>query len=297
VGISTRLTRHRHQASIAIAVGLVAFSISNHIVHANVNPQTQEISPKPTINLPATMALSVVASGDEKLELSGRLSQNATNYADSIDWILKSADGQTLFAGAAQILSLPLKPGRYDVSAHYGNVAFSENINLAADTSVSINFNLNAGALRIAPHLTDEGATLQPSATLIYALGGVDAGQLAATSVTPGEIIKLAAGDYRVETRFAQGNVEASTNVEVKAGIMRSIDLALHGSVVEFPVLSDGESWTVSNASGEKLTLSPGVSEVALKPGAYSAETKLKNRILAKSFVVEDGISQSLTLE
>ncbi|HEY5364384.1 MAG TPA: hypothetical protein VIJ49_09305 [Aestuariivirga sp.] len=297
MGASTRLTRHRHQASIACMLGLVAFSISSQYVRANVGSTNQEVSTKVAAHLPATIALSVVAAGDEKLELSGRLTQNATNYADSVDWILKSSDGQTLFAGASQILSLPLKPGNYDVTAHYGNVAFSENITLPADTSVSVNFDLNAGALRIAPHLTDEGATLQPAITRIYALDGVDVGQLVASSVTPGEIIKLAAGNYRVETRFPQGNVEASTNVEVKAGIMRAVDLAVHGSVVEFPVLSEGKNWTLSNESGEKLALPPGVSEVALRPGAYFAETKLGSRIIAKSFVVQDGISQRLSLQ
>ena len=297
MGASTRLTRHRHQASIACMLGLVAFSISSLHVRANVGSANQDVALKVAAHLPATIALSVVAAGEEKLELSGRLTQNAINYADSIDWILKSSDGQTLFAGASQILSLPLKPGIYDVIAHYGNVAFSENITLPADTSVSVNFDLNAGALRIAPHLTDEAATLQPATTRIYALDGVDVGQLVESSVTPGEIIKLAAGNYRVETRFPQGNVEASTNVEVKAGIMRAVDLAVHGSVVEFPVLSEGENWTLSNESGEKLALPPGVSEVALRPGAYFAETKLGNRIIAKSFVVQDGISQRLSLQ
>ncbi len=301
MGIST-LTHHRHQASIACVLGLVAFSISSQYVRANVASANLDLSArpssaKPATHLPAITALSVVTSGDEKLELSGRLTQNATNYADSIDWILKSSDGQTLFTGAAQILSLPLQPGNYDVTAHYGNVTFNENITLPAATAVAINFALDAGALRIAPHLSDEGASSQSAATQIYALSGDTAGQLAATSVTPGEIINLAAGTYRVETRFPQGNVEASTTVEVKAGIMRAVDLTLHGSAVELPNLNTSESWTISNATGDKLILAPGVNEAALKPGAYSAETKVGSRILTKSFVVEDGISQRLSLE
>jgi hypothetical protein len=297
VGVSTRLAHHRHQARIACMLGLVAFFVSSQHVHANVGSPDQPVSPKVAGHLPATIALSAAAAGEEKLELSGRLTQNATNYADSIDWILKSPDGQTLFVGAAQILSLPLKPGHYDVIAQYGNVSFTENITLPANTSVAVNFALEAGALRIAPHLSDESASSLAAATNVYALSGVAAGQLAASSVTPGEIIKLAAGNYRVETRFQQGNVEASTNVEVKAGIMRAVDLTLHGSAVDLPALSADESWTISNASGDKLTLAPGVNEAALKPGAYSAETKVGSRMLTKSFVVQDGIGEKLSLE
>ena len=296
VGVSTRLSRHRHQASALLAASLVAFSFST-LVRANVGGEFSQTSKANSTHMPALTAISIVASGNEKLELSGRLKQDSTNYADLIDWTIKSADGQSLFVGASQILSLPLKPGTYEVSAQYGNVNFRETIDLPENTSVSVNFDLNAGALRIAPHLTDEGAPPQLSTTLIYTMTGATAGQLVKTSNIPGEVIKLAAGNYRVETRFANGNVEATTHVEVKAGIMRAVDIALHAGVVELPVLSVDANWTLSNSSNEKIGLTPGASEVALKPGAYVAETKLGNRIIAKSFVVQDGVSQRLSLD
>lgn len=294
---STRLARFRHQALIASAIGLVAFSFSASSVWSVPGKETAPLVQFKPNSLPASSSVTKVILGTETLELSARLNQNSINYADNVDWIIKSEEGETLFVGASQLLTLPLKPGRYQVFGRYGNIQFQDSLTLPIGQAVSINFVLEAGALRIAPHLTDEGAAPQPMFTHIYNLGGEKSGQLVKATSKAGEIIKLAAGHYRIETRYPQGNVSASTDVEVKAGIIRAVDIALHAGVVEFPSLAEGGSWTVSSGTGEHLALAQDVTELALTPGAYVAEGKLGSRMITKSFIVHDGQSLRLSLD
>ncbi len=294
---STRLARFRHQALIVSAIGLVAFSFSSQTGWGLPKRDPATAAKAIQSHLQATTATAPVASGAETLELSARLMQNSINYADRLDWTVKSSDGELLFAGASQILTLPLKPGSYRAAGHYGNVHFEETINLPTDLAVSINYVLNAGALRIAPHLTDEGAATQPSVTQIFALGGADAGQMVKASRQAGEVIKLAAGQYRIETHFPQGNVSTSTEVEVKPGLIRAVDIAFHAGVVEFPALSEGGVWTVSSGNGQHLALANNVTELTLTPGAYVAESKIGSRMITKSFIVQDGDTLRLSLD
>ena len=292
MGVSTRLTQKRHQVRAIIVAALVAFPHFGYSLLANTNfkdPQPEKSKPLTSV----TTAIAVVAPGAEKLELSGRFKQDSTNYSDSIDWIVKSSEGAVVFVGASQVLSLALKPGTYQVSGHYGNASVAEAITLPPDTAVSINFVLNAGALRVAPHLTGESAAPQPIDINFF----TDTGQLIKTRVAAGEPVKLFAGTYRVETIYPSGNVVASTIVEVKAGITRAVDISLHAGVVEFPLLSGGAVWIVTSNTGEKIILLPSQTDAALTPGAYLAEAKLGNRLFSKSFTVQDGQSQRLTLD
>lgn len=297
MGVSTRLARHRHQASIAFAVGLVALSFSANVVWG-LAIQRDLPAPKPNSNhLPFTLSTANVVSGAETLELSGRFTENATNYSDSIDWTVKSTTGEVVYSGASVVLTLPVPPGSYVVSGHYGNVAFEDVVSLAPNRSVAVNFVLNAGALRVAPHLTDQAVAAQPCTTAVFAVGGNAQGQQVATSLRPGEILKLSAGHYRVETTFVRGNVKATTLVEVKAGTMRSLNIALHGSLVRLPTLAQGGTWQISNGAGETLTIAEDVTELPLTAGTYQAEAKQGARLIAKSFVVQDGVNLQLSLD
>jgi len=278
-------------------VSLVAFSFSANTVWSLAKKDATLPYKPATTQTPATTSIAYADKGMEQLELSGRLTQDSTNYSDSIDWIVKSSEGEMLFNGASQILSLPLKPGTYKIEARYGNLAFEDEITLPEAKSVSVNFVLNAGALRIAPRLPNDAIPNRPSIIRIYAMGGPQAGQLVRGESMPGEIIKLAAGMYRVETGFPQGNVKATTEVEVKAGIIRAVDVTIHAGVAEFPALTDGMTWTVGDSAGEKINLTADESELVLKPGAYVAEAKQGNRVISKSFIVQDGTSLNLNIE
>jgi len=298
---STRPAQHRHQARAAIAASLVAFCWSFAPVCASTNAiASQPSETTNTVNqAPETTAISSVATGQEGLELSGRFSQDGNVYVEGIDWEVKTQSGDMVYHSSATTVDLKLSPGAYEVIATYGTVKIDEAVNVPARTKLAVNFVLNAGALRVLPRLKGIDGEQIESATKVYALNGPKNGKLVTTSHQPGQLIKLPAGSYRVETQFSDGNVVAVTDVDVKPGIMRSIDVDHHGGLVHLSVLHAVENiqWLVQADQGEAIELTNLSDPTAvLKPGHYMAQAKSGDQIWQQRFTIEDGQVQDIIL-
>ncbi len=103
----------------------------------------------------------------------------------------------------------------------------------------------------------------------IYAVSGRHSGKRL-TATGQGELARLEAGDYRVESRFEPGNAVAETTVAVRPGVLSSLEIA-HlaalvrvecpgaGDEVGFEVRALGSNWSWrGRAPGGDLVLAPG---------------------------------------
>ncbi len=303
MGVSTRPKQRRRQVEATLLSSLMALFFLQ-ATPAHSAPQRAQPVPGPTAptelstTLPAATAFSLVQPGDEQIELSARFTEKSKNYADSVDWKVKNASGEVLFEATAPIVSFKLNPGAYEVLGRYGNVTIDEGISLPPTTRLAVNFILNAGALRILPRLPDGFGPSLESITKVYALNGTHPGRLVAPEVRPGELLKLAAGTYRIETRYAASNVAAVTDVEVKPGLLRAVDVAHHAGLARLSINKRQDAqWLVMENSGAVLPLPAGTEITALlKPGAYVAEAHTGGKVLQQAFTITEGIVSNVVL-
>ncbi len=299
MGVSTLPTHRRHKARAAIAASLVV----PFFLNGQALPNTSKDQFSPPANPDKAMPLnqsSQAPLGQETMNLSALLTQSSMTSVQGIEWIVKSTTGEVLFKGNDSAVGLALQPGSYEVTIQYGNVQMDQVLTLQPESRIDAIFVLNAGALRVLPHLAnlDTTSVMPTSETLIYAINGRDHSKLIATSTTPGEIINLAAGTYRLAAHFANSNAEAVTEVEVKAGVMRSVDIALHAGLVHI-TLNDPAvaAWSIKPDQGEALVANDASFDAVLKPGHYTAEATVAGRHVTRSFTIEDGEEHLIVLD
>ncbi len=242
--------------------------------------------------------LSTAAPGQESLDVSARFTNDSTNTIQDLDWKIKNTTGEVVFSALGDRAKTQLSPGQYEIEAFYGNAHLDQGVSLPAGTSLSLNFVLKAGALRILPQLQLPVSSTPPSETHIYAKGGFDDGALVATSTQPGEVIKLAAGTYRIETNFINSNVGTRTEIEVKSGMLRSLDITQEAGLAHLKVNAgeDMVEWVLTNDNGDMIPLSGSTIDAVLKPGHYTAQAKLDAQTLSASFDVKAGEEQQINL-
>lgn len=249
---------------------------------------------------PETTSISLAPVGSESVELTARFTQDSTNYAQGIDWKIKTVLGEVVHASTGEIADVKLHPGSYELLVSYGNVSIDETLNLPEQTKIAVNFVLNAGALRVLPRLKGVDGVTLPTTVQVFAINGRDNGKLVATSHQAGELIRLASGHYRIQTSFEGGNIAAMTDTEVKPGILRALDIDHHGGVVHLSA-SNGTTattWAIHDDNGALVTPPSGAeTELALKPGHYLAEATLGNRVLRKDIHVSEGQVADIALE
>ena len=290
MGVSTRPTQLRRQVEVTLLSGLMAL----FLVGAAPKDQPDTVQPAPSdfsSTLPAATTFALVQDGDEAIELSARFTQNSKNYSDAVDWTIKSSSGEKLFQGSASVISMKLHPGAYEVIGHYGNIDIDEAVTLPPQTKLAVNFVLNAGGLRVLPRLPENFNSMTSSITKVYALGGAKAGRLVSSDAKPGEILKLSAGSYRIETRYDDSNVSAVTDIDVKPGLLRSLDIDHHAGLAKLSLNQPQDAqWLVMENGGPALALPSGTEVTAvLKPGNYVAEARTGGKVLQQAFIVTEG--------
>ncbi len=292
MGVSTRPTHRHHRAKAAFAVSLmVPFCFSGMGFGRTSNTVPFATERKPNSFLPEMIiAAEQVPAGREAVALSAQFTKNSMKAAEDIDWHVKSSSGEEIYAGRNAALELNLSPGSYEVLLNYGNVRLDETVTLSPATRQDVRIILNAGALRVLPRLAKFDGIAPPSETRVIAVGGQDSENQVALSTTPGEMLKLAAGTYRLVSHFANSNAEAVTEIEIKPGVIRSVDIALHAGLAHI-TLNDpmAVDWKITPDEGEALLATATTFEAVLKPGHYTAETTVSGHRVTSSFTIEDG--------
>ena len=246
------------------------------------------------------LAIEIVEPGREGLELTARLADDGGIIERNISWSIRNADGDTVFSGQSPSADVAVPPGDYVVLIRYGAVTLSSTITLLEANRIMVSFVLNAGGLRVLPRVRDVGLPAAGTEARVFALGGSHNGKLVAVSAIPGEIIRVPAGDYRVESRFAAGNAKAVTDVHVKAGRMSAIDIDHKAGIARLAFVGSPSAdvqWNVEDKAGQKVAAAEGLNaDVVLVPGTYTASAHIGGEVLTATFEIATGEARDILL-
>jgi hypothetical protein len=240
----------------------------------------------------AEVRIELTRPGNEGLSFNARLSEDGGIVNWPISWQVKDFGGETLLSRDAGGASLAAEPGDYLVVASYGAVKVERKVTLLAGQRLAVTFVLNAGGLRILPRLKQLGLPDARPFTSIYKASGPDGGTLVAITEEPGEILRLGAGSYRIESHFQPGNAEAATEVTIKPGRLSAVDLDMTAGIARLDAsgAGDGVYWVITDAKGESLPGIPGpTADVVLKPGRYVLHTRIDGAERTSAFTIEPG--------
>lgn len=294
-------------AALALALGLVSHPLAPEAAPpAGSDPMiTASITkPAPTV-ADHELRIEFTRAGAEGLALAARLDESRGLVTRPVRWTVRramgggAADGEPVFSAEAPAAELKLPPGEYRVEASYGLAHIVHEIEVHPGQWVGVTLILHVGGVRALSLVENQDVPPTINAAhRIYALSGRQSGRrLAATG--QGELARLEAGEYRVESRFEPGNAVAETTVAVRPGILSSLHIAhLAGLVrVEFPrggneagfeVRDLGSGWTWRGRG-------PG-GDLVLAPGRYEARA-LDRETAPVGFEVAEGDSIIVLLE
>ena len=239
---------------------------------SSIDPEVNVLPPRPEIA--RELRIEQTPRGGEHLEFSARLTEDGGIIQRPISWKLQDMEGQNVFEGSTPVASLPAPPGEYFIEARYGAVHAVQPVTLLPGQNIGVTLILNVGGVRILPRLERIGLPPLPTLTLVYATTGPDQGKLVTVSEEPGTIMRLGAGNYRVESRFTPGNAIASAEIVVKAGLLTSIEIDHHAGIVQLP-LAGGDapvSWVITDEAGREMLVNR--PEVVLTSGSYVARAR-----------------------
>ncbi len=305
MGVSTRpSTSHRQLRTVlgcALAVVLLGTAVRPALSAA---PITDEIDTSTTQSVATDVShevsISIVEPGKESIALAARLTTMSLNVAKDVAWQVRNAAGELVLDTTANEVESPLPPGDYVVDARYGAVSVRENLRLSEGNSVAVNFILNAGGLRVLSSLqglVSDG--IQPK-TLVFALSGIQKGKLIAHSELGGELLKLPAGLYRIESRMGEGNSTAVTDVRIRPGKLSAVEINHQAGVAKLNFVGAPDAqvtWDVRPIDGIKFTSLAGITQkLALKPGTYLAEAHVNGETLTAKFNISAGEERDIML-
>ena len=291
--LSTRPPHIRHQRLERLAPALVAALFLNaSMAIASTERPIGSNSPAPEITLPASgeMAITTVPEGDEGLELSARYTEGGKVLVDNIAWKISDEDQAIVYDRTSAMVTLPLRPGKYHIEASFGSAHLEESVNVQSGTKLGLSLVMNAGALRILPRVKGVGQIELASSAKVFAFSGIEKGKLVATSTTPGQVLNVTAGDYRIESKFENGNAVAVTDVHVKAGFMSAVNIDHLAGLAKLSIaglINQSLQWTVTDESG--LISVSTTAQFILKPGHYVASVVSKNQNLKSGFEIAAG--------
>jgi hypothetical protein len=297
--LSTRASQGRRKDSALIAAVLAAALLvsGQPVLSATTASETSAIEtisgPRPVISTDA------VAVGEEAIELSASLEEGGGLIQLPIRWTVTKSTGEAVFDRNEPLSAQRLAPGEYIAEARYGAVLAKSPVTIPEAGAVRINFILNAGALRILPRLKGLAATL-PSEARIVPLDGPRKGALLATYTNPGEVLRVPAGTYRIESRFVGGNAIASTEVRVKPGLLSAVEFDHIAGIAKLQfagAASSTATWQVKDADrAEVVTLEGMEATVALRPGSYVASVNVAGQFFTEQFSIAAGETRDILL-
>ncbi len=246
------------------------------------------------------IAIEIVKPGSEGLELSARLSETGGLIERDISWKLRDAQGLVVYDGKTSLADIVVPPGDYTVEVAYGSADFQQGLTLLAGNRLMVSFVLDVGGIRVLPRLKGIGLPPTQSQSLVYATSGHNKGKLITSSRMPGEILRVEAGDYRVESRFMAGNAVAVVDVHVKSGVMSAVEIDHAAGLARLSYVGAPDAavtWLVTDDKGEALPGIDGLSaNVVLKPGTYIAKAQIGKESLTASFNIAEGQERDIML-
>jgi hypothetical protein len=246
------------------------------------------------------VAVEVVKPGREGLELTARLTEDAGIITRNIAWKISTPAGETVFASQTGSVDISLSPGDYVVAASYGAANETRTVSLPEGARLLVSFIMKAGGLSIEAGLgANEFVAARPRVR-VFARGGRNDGRLVASGLAPGEIIRLPAGRYRVESRPAAGNAAAVTDVEVKPGRVSTLAITHRAGLARLAFVGSPSAevmWEVEDGNGARVARQQGLNaDLLLTPGTYTASARVGAELLTATFRITAGEARDIML-
>jgi hypothetical protein len=260
------------------------------------NEATATISP----SAQHEVSIKQVQKGQEMAVLTARLTDASDKTLSNAIWQVKNSAGDVVYDKAAATAAMALMPGYYTVELRSGRITLQETFTLLEGHKLTIGFVLNSGALRVLPRIKGLATPDLSTDTLIYALQGNNKGNLVSRSTTPGEVINLTAGQYRIESRLKIGNALAVIDVKVQPGIMSAVEVDHRAGLARLSYVGAPDAtvnWMIKRGPVTEIDNLSGLNaSVVLRPGKYIAIAKVGNERLTASFQIEEGQARDIML-
>lgn len=311
---STRAGQNRHHRRagtaaevVAVLILVAAVTILAPAIANSAQPTELELSALPETTATGAeadashdLAIEIVEPGKESLELTARLTDDGGLIERALSWTITASNGETVFSGEAPEAAIAVPPGDYDVVIKFGAVTLRSSVTLLEANKLMVSYVLNAGGIRILPRVKDIGLPAARPNTRVFALGGRQNGKLVATSALAGEILRVPAGDYRIETGFETGNVKAVTEVHVYAGKLSALDIDHKAGLARLAFVGAPDAavdWQVTDSDGKPIIQAAGLNaDMVLKPGTYRAEAHVAGETLTATFAIAVGETRDIIL-
>jgi hypothetical protein len=284
-------------AAVTLMAPRIVWSATRDIELSSLPPDQATVLPNTVVH---DVAIETVAPGGEGLELSARLSEDGGIIERPITWNISSTSGEPVYMEAIPVAQVHVKPGSYLVAIEYGAVRASQTVTVVGGTKLLASFVLDAGGIRILSRLQGLPLPSTPARNLVFALTGARKGQLIVASQEPGEILRVPAGDYRIESRFDAGNAEAVADVHVKPGLMSAVEIDHAAGLAHLAFVGAPDAhvqWRVADANGNILSPMDGLTaDIVLKPGTYSAVAETGKETLRAKFAIAAGETREIIL-
>lgn len=301
----TAVTHHRRRNGCHRVAILAAMLFASGALPALPASSTASVDPKAdvvrqTTTLPYEIRMVSVPDKGEGMEFAARLAEDGGLILRPIEWQVRRLDGEIVYSRARPVAAFDAEPGDYVVEASYGPLRLAETVTLVEGYRLGITFILNMGGIRVLPRLEGLGTPATRILTSIYAAGGQGSGRLVAISENPGEIVRLSAGRYRIESRFSPGNAVTTTEISVKPGLMSAVEVDHHAALARLALdTQDGEDviWQIVPTDGVPLpNIAGNRADVVLAPGTYRISASAGSTARWRTITLHAGEAQTIDL-
>ena len=265
---------------------------------------TASVVPSP---VPHELRIELTKEGTEALDLGARLHDAGGLITRPIDWKIRhlaagaGPQGTVVHEASAAAISPRLKPGSYVIEAAYGYHKVAHPVTVLQGQRLGINLILNVGGIRPLSRLQHSDLPVGIDAQhAVYALSGPHRGRRVVSKAGQGHVLRVAAGTYRIESRFTPGNTVAETQVTVKPGILSSMEVAHQAGLARITVGTDhaaAVAWEIRslNSSWSRNQTAPETAMV-LAPGRYEITAIVNGTVLTEEFAIHAGENRHVRL-
>lgn len=246
-------------------------------------------------------------SGKEGLQLAARLTQTGGFIQRPISWKIFKRDpdigtlGPLVYSKTTPIIEAPLQPGSYRIEAAYGFATTTRDVTVLPKTRLGLTLILNVGGVRTLSRVSGMDASHYSDARhAIIALPDNKPEKLITEHISQGEIVRLPAGQYRIESRFNNGNTLATALVTIKPGILTSLNIDHQAALaklslqsgkfkpVTWRVYSHKGNWTKTGHSHNPA--------MVLAPGRYTFSAKFGQKSISRIISLVQGKATTIVL-
>lgn len=247
------------------------------------------------------------AKGNEGLDLAARLTASGGFITRPVGWQIFERDadlglvGRKVLSDKTPVMEAKLQPGAYRIKVNYGFASASRDITILPQSRVGVTFILNVGGVRTLSRVAGMNAAQHGNAHhSIIALPDNKPEKLITENVAQGETIRLSAGQYRIESRFENGNTLAIANVTIKPGILTSLNIDHQAALAKLALLSANNksvNWSVFSIKGKWTKTGKNKNPaMILTPGRYVFSANIGNDKFSRTVSLAQGKETTIIL-